>query len=213
MLIRFADFEKKENIYFRKNTASGKINELLVKRSMAEKRVNEFWKKNSVLDYDFVYCDNEQDFNDYGHAGAPAVTQLKMGAWIVLQEESLDVDIIAHEISHTVLYNNIGWYKTRFTIPAWFNEGLAMQVDDRDYYSVDSLMEKKRSGVQLPDITKMKNMGDFLSGSHEQVMLNFSTAKYVVQEWLKTHSLQNFIEAIRNGKSFEQAYTGKAEKK
>ncbi|MEP7163068.1 MAG: hypothetical protein ABI741_00160 [Ferruginibacter sp.] len=206
MLVRFAAFEKKENIYFRSFTAAEKINTVLDIRTIAEKRVHDLWGMNTVLDYQFIYCNNEKDFNNYGRTGTPAATQLKMGAYIVLKEESLDIDIIAHEISHTVLYNNTGWYKTKFKIPTWFDEGLAMQVDDRHYYSIDSLKAKKNAGAKLPDILQMKTPADFFSGSAETVMLNFSTAKYTIHEWLQTHSLQKFIEAINNGEGFEKAY-------
>lgn len=206
MLIRFADFEKVGNIYFRENTAPEKIANLKTIENDARKRVTAFWQKELLLDYEIIYCNNENDFDHYGHAGAPAATQLKCGAYIVLKEESLDRDILAHEMSHTVLYRNIGWYRSVFKIPIWFNEGLAMQVDERDYYSIDTLLAKKNKGLVLPDITKLNKAQDFFAGNHEAVMLNYSTAKYIVHEWLKTHSLERFIREIKNGKSFEAAY-------
>ncbi len=64
-----------------------------------------------------------------------------------------DINILSHEISHTVLYRKIGWYRLHFKIPTWFDEGLAMQVDDRDYYSIDTLLNKKAAGLILPDVT------------------------------------------------------------
>ncbi len=213
ILIRFADFDKQENIYFRHSTKVEKINTLLKIRSAAEERNNKFWKNNCLLNYRIIYCNTEKDFNDYGHPGVPAVTQLKMGACVVLKDESLDIDILAHEIAHTVLYNNIGWYKTMFKIPIWFNEGLAMQVDGRSYYSIDTLLLKKKNGLVLPDVMQFKKTGDFFSGTSASVMLNYATAKFVVHEWLKTHSLKKFINAIDKGENFETAYAGKAEQK
>lgn len=207
ILIRLADFEKKGNVYYRKSTPPEKINRVLLLQAQAEKRVDSFWKQHKVFDYAVIYCNDEKDFEKYGHAGAPAATQLKLGAYVVIKEESLDKDIIAHEIAHTVLYNNIGWYKTKFKIPTWFDEGLAMQVDDRDYYSVDTLLKKQTSGIKLPDISRMKSPADFHTGTSEEVMLNYSTAKYRVQEWLETHSLQKFIGAMKAGKDFETAYS------
>ena len=206
ILIRFADFEKKENIYFRKNTTPEKINSLHEIRSAAEKKVSDFWGKDILLDYDIIYCNTEKDFSHYGHAGAPAATQLKWGAYVVVRDIGLDKDIIAHEISHTVLYNNIGWYKTKFKIPTWFDEGLAMQVDDRKYYSIDSLLSKKNKGLGLPDVSQLKRPKDFFAGKAETVMLNYATAKFSVHEWLKTHSLNKFIRKINSGAGFKEAY-------
>ena len=206
ILIRFADFEKNENLFFRKNTPAEKIITLQKIRVVAENRLQHFWGKQTILNYDIVYCNNEKDFNRYGHAGAPAATQLKCGAWVVVKEESLDEDIVAHEISHTILYNNIGWYKTRFEIPLWFSEGLAMQVDDRNYYSIDTLLAKKNSGLVLPDVTQLRNASGFYAGTRETIMLNYATSKYIVHEWLKTHSLSRFIEDINKGLGFEKSY-------
>jgi hypothetical protein len=49
----------------------------------------------------------------------------------------------------------------------------------------------------------------FQGGSAEQVMLNYSTAKYVVHEWLSKNSLDTFIELINKGNSFEKSYNRK----
>ncbi|MEO6489659.1 MAG: hypothetical protein ABIO04_06935 [Ferruginibacter sp.] len=209
ILIRFADLDKQQNIYFRKGTAVEKISRLQHLRSAAETRVKEFWNNECPLNYTIIYCNSEAEFNKYGVAGAPAATQLKLGAYVVLQERSLDPDIIAHEIAHTVLYNTIGWYRTKFKIPTWFDEGLAMQVDDRSYYSIDTLLEIRKGGLSLPDVTQMENHGRFFSGD---IMLNFSTAKFTVHEWHRTHLLETFIEAINNGDSFKEAYNKDATK-
>ena len=211
ILIRFADFEKTGNIYFRKSASVEKIKSLREIKTLAESRVSNFWGKNCLLDYDIIYCNNKKDFDRYGHAGAPAATQLKCGAYVVIGADGLDKDIIAHEISHTVLYDNIGWYKTKFKIPTWFDEGLAMQVDDRNYYSIDSLFLKNNNGLTLPDVMLLKRPQDFFAGTTETVMLNYTTAKFIVHEWLKTHSLLKFITAINNGEPFETAYRLKGE--
>ncbi|CAN5891586.1 hypothetical protein BH11BAC4_BH11BAC4_21720 [soil metagenome] len=206
ILIPISNFEKTANIYFSKNTPTEKISHLQEIQNDAGKRVAACWKNELILDYKLVYCNSEKDFDQCGHAGAPAATQLKCGAYIVLKEESLNKDIIAHEIAHTVLYRNIGWYRLVFKIPTWFNEGLAMQVDERDYYSIDTLLSKKNKGILLPDVTKLSKPQEFFAGDHEAVILNYSTAKFVVHAWLKTHSLKKFIREIKNGKSFEVAY-------
>lgn len=81
-----------------------------------------------------------------------------------------------------------------------------MQVDDRLYYSIDSLMAKKKEGLILPDVTAYKKPNDFFNCNQQTLMLRFSTAKYLVHEWLKTHSIEKFLKAIRQGEDFETAY-------
>ncbi len=206
ILIDFSNFKKSGNIYYHNSAKLDKIQEV---KALAEKKDSLFWKSNIILDYKLIYCDTEKDFNKYAVAGAPAATYMKLGAYIIIKQESIDENIIAHELCHAILYRNIGWYKRTFTIPAWFDEGLAMQVDDRAYYSIDSLLAKKNAGLQLPDVTKLKKATDFFSGDNETLMLNYSMAKYIVHEWMKTHSLKKFIEAINEGDSFENAYQKK----
>ncbi|MEJ7610674.1 MAG: hypothetical protein WKF88_05780 [Ferruginibacter sp.] len=209
ILIPFSGFEKRGHIYFSPGTAPDTIALLQKQLLAAKKNLTGFWGENTILKHTVIYCNNESDFNDYGLPGAPAVIHRKLGAYPVFKPESLNTSIIAHELSHGVLYNNIGWYKCTFTIPSWFDEGLAMQVDERDYYSVDTLMLKKQTGIRLPDIMTLKSSADFHSGSPEQIMLNYATSKYVVRQWLATHSLERFIRRIRAGQSFISAYNEK----
>lgn len=206
ILIEFADFKQQQNIYYRKGASANIVQQLIKLKSDAEKKVYEFWKDAGHIDYELIYCEAESDYKNYGREGSPAVTNLKLGAYVVIPKNMVDVNILSHEISHTVLYRKIGWWKLHFKIPAWFDEGLAMQVDDRDYYSIDTLLKKKAAGIILPDVTQMDTPAKFHSGSAEQIMLNYSTAKYVVHEWLAKNSLNTFIEAICKGYSFEKSY-------
>ncbi|MEP6927772.1 MAG: hypothetical protein ABI834_09055 [Ginsengibacter sp.] len=206
ILIEFADFKNQENIYYRKGVSENTVEQLLKIKLGAEKSVQAFWKDANCFNYKLIYCEAESDYKNYGREGSPAVTNIKMGAYIVIPKNMFDVNILAHEISHTVLYRKIGWWHLHFKIPTWFDEGLAMQVDDRDYYSIDTLLKKKTAGIILPAVTQMDTPEKFHNGSLEQIMLNYSTAKYVVHEWLLKHSLNTFIEAINDGYSFDKSY-------
>jgi hypothetical protein len=207
ILISFSEFEKRGNVYFNSNLSSNKIDSLITLKNIAEKKALGFWGNNFLLNYKFIYCNNEKEYNKYGQGnGTPACAYCKMGAYVVVSIDGLDSSIIAHELSHCILYNNIGFYNVNLKIPTWFNEGLAMQIDERDYYSIDSLMAKKEAGIKLPDVKAFKNNAQFLSGNHAEVMLNYATAKYTVSEWMKTHSLSLFIKKMNDGDEFNVAY-------
>ncbi|MEO6327610.1 MAG: hypothetical protein ABIO55_01700 [Ginsengibacter sp.] len=208
ILIEFSDFKNKQNVYFGREVSPDIVQQLIKLRFSAEKNVSAFWKNADHIDYKLIYCEKQSDYENYGSAGAPAVAYMKMGGYVVIPKNMFDVNILSHEISHTVLYRKIGWYKLHFKIPTWFDEGLAMQVDNRDYYSIDTLLNKKSAGIILPDVMQMDTPEKFHSGSNDQVMLNYSTAKYVVHEWLKKNSLNAFIDSINKGYSFEKSYSG-----
>ena len=165
-----------------------------------------FWgQKNS--NPTFIYCDNDQDFRNYGNARLdPATTHYKLGPYIVISKEGIDIDIIAHEISHAELYERLGFYKMMFIIPRWFDEGLAMQNDYRDYYSEDTLKAKSDNIKNLPDVQQFNKGGSFYEGSQEQVMLNYMTAKHVVKNWYTRQKLDKLIMDLNACKSFEEAY-------
>lgn len=84
----------------------------------AETKNRQCWLQNTLLDYKLIYCSNKQDIENFMPADAPAATYTKLGAYIVLQDEGIDENILAHELCHTILYRNIGWYKKTFKIPA-----------------------------------------------------------------------------------------------
>jgi hypothetical protein len=73
----------------------------------------------------------------------------------------------------------------------------------------NNFRNKKAAGTILPAVTQMDTPEKFQGGSAEQVMLNYSTAKYVVHEWLSKNSLDTFIELINKGNSFEKSYNRK----
>ena len=116
----------------------------------------------------------------------------------------MDLDIIAHEISHAEFYERIGFYKFNFKIPSWFKHGLAMQNDYRDYYSDDTLKVKSDNFKNLPAIKSFKSDGQFYAGSREQIMLNYMAAKHEVKNWYTKEKLKKFLKEINSGKTFEE---------
>lgn len=206
ILIDYSSFKKDGRLYFNANTPVAKIDTVKLIIEKASLRVAGFWgQKNG--NPKFIYCDNDQDFRNYGNARLdPATTQYKLGPYIVISKEGIDIDIIAHEISHAELYERLGFYKMMFIIPRWFDEGLAMQNDNRDYYSEDTLKAKSDNFKNLPNVKQFNKGGSFYEGSQEQVMLNYMTAKHVVKKWHTQQKLDKLIMDLNAGKSFEEAF-------
>ncbi len=204
IFISFSNFEHKQNVYYIKTTKQ--VENLFQIKKAAEEKVKNFWKENELPDYTLIYCDSEKEYDKYGTPGTPATTQRKLGAYVVISNEGVDEQIIAHEITHTILYNRIGWFKAITKIPTWFEEGLAMQVDDREKYAIDSLQVKINNGLKLPNVSNIANGSQFYSGDDNTITLHYTTAKYVLSEWLKTHSLVLFIQKMSKGEGFEKAY-------
>lgn len=206
ILIDYSNFKKEGRLYFNSNTSQSKIDSLKFLIQKASIRVEDFWGQQKC-DPKFIYCDTEEDFKKYSVSpAAPAVTYLKLGSVIGLSNEAIDLDIIAHEISHAEFYERIGFYKFTFKIPGWFKHGLAMQNDYRSYYSEDTLKSKSQNFRNMPDIKNLKTDVQFYKGSLQQVMLNYMTAKYVVKKWYTKKKLDKLIRDLNSGKSFEDSF-------
>lgn len=205
ILIDYSNFKKEGRIYFNALTPHNKIDSLQSLLKQASLCNGNFWGQ-TTSNPKFIYCDNEADFKKYCvNPAAPAVTYLKFGSVIVLSADAIDVDIIAHEFSHAEFYDRIGFYKFNYKIPSWFKHGLAMQNDYRNYYSEDTLKAKTDNFKNLPNIKNIKSDGEFYAGSHEQIMLNYMTAKHEIKNWYTKAKLDNFIKDINSGKTFEEA--------
>ena len=206
ILIGFYDFEKEGNLYFRKNTNPTTIAELKTIIRQAENRVAIFWKENTS-NPKFIYCENDEDYLKFGVPFlTPACANMKLGSYVVISKEGVDLDIIAHEISHTELFERIGFWNREFKIPTWFDEGLAMQVDYRNYYSKDTLQKQSNNFQNLPDVMKMNSYVEFGSGTLEVVKLNYATARFEIGKWYTPQKLSNFVQEINDGKSFSKAF-------
>ena len=126
------------------------------------------------------------------------MTHVKLGSFIVISNQGVDLDIMAHEISHAEFYKRIGFYNWSFKIPRWFDEGLAMQNDNRNYFSEDTLKFKSNNYKNLPDVKELKSGRQFNEeGSVEQIMLNFMTAKHEVKNWYTKEKLDKFIKELK----------------
>lgn len=206
ILIDYTDFRKEGRLYFNRNTPRHEIDTLRILIQRASQRVADFWGQKQCAPK-FIYCRSEEDFKKYGSPyPVPAITHLKLGSYIVISNNGVDIDIISHEISHAELYARTGFYNWSFRIPAWFDEGLAMQNDYRSYYSEDTLKARSGNYRVLPDVKKLKTGKQFNGGPPDQVMLNFMAARHEVKMWYSKSRLNKFVRDINSGKQFEAAF-------
>jgi len=206
ILLDFHSFEKEGSLYFRSGLEESTKQELLRLIEEAEKQVADFWGEN-LSHPKFIYCQDDADYKKFGVTFmTPAVAHMKLGSYVVISKKGVNLDIIAHELSHTELYERIGFFNREFKIPTWFDEGLAMQVDHRSYYSIDSLKVKSNNFENLSEVKKMNSYTTFGRGTRKEVMLNYATAKYEVSKWYTPEKLRTFLQKINNGDDFENSY-------
>lgn len=131
--------------------------------------------------------------NSYGKAHLTPI-----GQCIVLGPEGHNVDVIAHEYTHSEVHFRTGWFSHYLNIPIWFNEGVALLVDFREPYLVDNI------DLSQAKIDAVKGKGsDFFSG--ENVLENYQAARVAVDDLDKSR-LYDDLQKIREGKSFKNVF-------
>ncbi|NLR93802.1 hypothetical protein [Flammeovirga agarivorans] len=206
LVIDAYEFKQVGNLYYRPDVSEEKITALNTMLEQAKERNLEFWGNNTASPK-FIYCDTDDDYRRFGSPMmTPAGTHPHFQSYVIISREGLNLDILAHEICHAELSARVGFVTRALKLPVWFDEGVAMQIDHRNYYSLDSLAVKSNQFTELPDI---ENMGpaQFWGGNHSDIRMNYLTAKYKIQQWDPEQNLSLFIKKINEGASFEEAYS------
>lgn len=205
IFIDFSNFKRNGRIYYHPDTPQEKIDSLHTLIELGAERIVALYGQKTSYPK-FIYCDREEDFLKYSMSSTvPALAHLKLGSYIILGKDGIDINIIAHELSHAELYERLGFFK-RLAVPAWFDEGLAMQVDRRSYYSEKNLRIKTRDFQELPEVKNMNDLRTFQSGTREDIMLHYMAAKYEVGKWYSQEKLIQLINHIKLGNTFYEAF-------
>jgi hypothetical protein len=136
--------------------------------------------------------------NVYNRAGRAYFTPI--AAFIILGPSGLlSVDVLSHELAHVEFSARIGYWH-RGEIPNWFDEGLAVQFEER--YSEAEWQARTDNGRTAPAL-------DQIGIIRHDDWLKYATAKHEVRRWLDIVGQEGFgalLQAIRNGNEFQETY-------
>jgi len=161
--------EIKPNIFVEEKTSKMQQDSLLKFVENAEKRIKTFWGGKSGQ-AKIIFTKNAMTYQKYAKTteGAGFSIGTPLGSWIILNQDGLNTDVIAHEMCHDELMTKLGWWKTKKEIPTWFDEGLALMLDYRFVCSQDSIQRyidyrtelSYLSPVPIP-LTELNTQKDF----------------------------------------------------
>jgi hypothetical protein len=109
------------------------------------------------------------------------------------------VDVLSHELAHAEFSKRIG-HRNRGKVPNWFEEGMAVQFDER--YSEAGWRLRTDDGRTAPDL-------DELGVIRHDDWLGYATAKHEVGRWLNivgAEGLRALLQAVQDGSDFGEAY-------
>lgn len=106
----------------------------------AKRKVAHFWGKLNSSPT-ILFCSTDESFQNICHQpeGAGCSLGTPFGSWIILHKDNANADVVAHELAHIELMNQVGWWNAKTKIPTWLDEGIALQVDQRFVSSSDSV--------------------------------------------------------------------------
>lgn len=123
-------------------------------------------------------------------------------ACVMVGPKGQSVDVVAHELMHGELHHRVGYVRRYLQVPAWFDEGVAMQVDYRDRYTL-SPPDAENIGY----VRALTTFSSFFKGDEQAIVRNYASSKQVVASWLAkigTASLYSRLQRLRNGESFSE---------
>ena len=186
--------------------------------SQSKERIMEFWGEMRSKPV-FIYCATEEEFRHFGeNRGTPAMIHTTfLGAYMVMNPDGTNVDVVSHEICHAELSERLHWFKKHRGIPAWFDEGLALMVDYRfpqnggghshaDYRN--HWIFNDNSVEELP-LDQFEDIDDFFAKDDFWIELSYLRSGLEVSRWMEIvgdEGLHLLIQKINKGSSFEEAY-------
>jgi hypothetical protein len=126
------------------------------------------------------------------------------GGYVVLGPEGLpSLDVLAHELVHAEHFHRVGYLNWMAT-PAWFIEGLGMQVDARPQYSAEALARASASGGDVSHVRELISFQQF--GLGDLTVNNAAAKSEVFEVWagFGPAGLTSFLGRQRLWQSFDE---------
>ena len=124
---------------------------------------------------------------------------------VVAGPDGRNVDVLAHELVHAEVAARVGFWRRMTQIPVWFDEGAAMQVDDRAEFN--SMAGETLSSTAF--VEPLKSFGAFFAVDPDTLTRHFTLAKSHVAAWFERVGRGSFyrrLRAIRTGQSFDEVW-------
>ncbi len=131
---------------------------------------------------------------------------------ILLSPEGLTPVIVAHEWSHAEFAARVGRLRTWWSVPQWFDEGLAVLVSRDPVYTEDAWRAATENGAKAPALSDLETLRGWFRATGEDgktKQFSYGTARREVAAWYAAAGPEGFrdmIANLRNGRSFRESY-------
>ena len=206
---RSAFTEIASHVYINRDYA-GDQQELLEMIEQAKDRVRTFFGDVRFQDETiFIICDDEKLTRKLGEDHGTVIYYFPSEThYICISDEYLELDILAHEITHAELHTRLS-AEAQKAIPTWFDEGIALQNDYREKYSEAQWTQQTDNGKNAVALEDMDTPAEFYAGEAEDRRFRYLNAKHELDVWMISHGQQGLLELLdrlNGGADFNTAY-------
>ena len=210
--------EVSPNVYIHNDFANNKADVVNLIED-AKSRVADFFGE-LVSKPVIIICDDKKTIAKLGGDHDITTTAIfKVYSYISLSSEFLNVDVIAHELTHAEthfrIYNGRIW--SQGLVPVWFDEGVALQNDYREKYNETAWNDVPDGGnnvVALDDIDTAEeiNVGKTektYEGEAAERRYRYIVSRYEVNRWIENNGLDallNLLDKVNQGENFNRSY-------
>ena len=196
-------------VYVNRNYAGDK-QELFEMIEQAKDRVRTFFgelyfQEETIL----IICEDEKLTRKLGEDHGIVIISFPAEAhYICISDEYLELDILAHEITHAELHTRLS-AEAQKRIPTWFDEGIALQNDYREKYSEAQWITQTDNGKNAVALEDMDTPAEFYAEEAEDRRFRYLNAKHELDVWMAAHGqhgLLELLDRLNGGADFATAY-------
>jgi len=196
----------KTKIYVSDDTPEDTINLILDLVEISIQENEKLWQK-KLGQIILIYCHSAELYNRYGASIASGITRL--GTYCVISANGLELDLMSHEFCHVELFNNLerNWWVYYQRLPSWFDEGLALQFNNRGIYSKESLSSINEWTID--ELAKIDRPKSFYVKDYEKLISHYLASKKEVARWINNCDYDDFyriFEGLNRGDDFYEIY-------
>ena len=177
----------------------------------AKQRVLEFLGETRSIPT-VIICDDVNTIKKLGGDHDTMTTAIvNVYSYIVISAEYLNVDVVAHEMTHAEVHRRIlnGKLGFQLLIPTWFDEGLALQNDYRDMYDENAWEEATDYGKSMVVLSEMDTPAKFYAGNLEERRYRYVVSKHELTGWIDRNgvdALIDLLDRVNQGEAFNDLY-------
>ena len=167
-----------------------------------------------------IICDDKNTIAKLGGDHDTTTTAIfKVYSYISLSSEFLNVDVIAHELTHAETHFRVfsGRIWKQGLIPVWFDEGVALQNDYRERYNEAAWNYVTDNGNNVIALGDIDTAEEFYVGKSEETYdgevlerrYRYIVSRYEVNCWIENNGLDallNLFDKVNRGDDFNSSY-------